>query len=220
VIRAIILDFDGTILDTETPDYECWNEIFREHGCELEIERWHQLVGTTFDAFDPRKHLEQLTGRAVDHDAMLADHRRRVLEHIGRATVPERVARLIADARKAGLKVAVASSSPREWVDGNLSRLGLLPLIDTIRCAEDAARPKPYPDLYKAVLESLGINAWEAIAIEDSANGARAARAAGVFCAWLPNPVTRSMQVECDLAVTGDNALSLHALLAAADAAR
>lgn len=88
----------------------------------------------------------------------------------------------------------MASSSSRSWVAGHLERLGLLERFALLRCSEDVARHKPFPDLYLSALQHLGVEPDQAIAFEDSPNGVRAARAAGVFCVAIPNPVTAQLE--------------------------
>lgn len=190
MIRAVIFDFDGTILDTELPDYEAWQAIFRAHQCELTLEAWSKCLGTTYDVFNPYDHLEELAGGPVARDRIEQEHRRHFLERVASQTVAAGVAERIAEARQLGLRLAVASSSHREWVVGHLTRLGLIGHFEAIRCRDDVARPKPAPDLYLAALEALGVAPHEAIAFEDSPNGAHAAVAAGIYCVAVPNAVS------------------------------
>ena len=94
-----------------------------------------------------------------------------------------------------GLRLAVASSSSRQWVAGHLERCGLLQHFHTVRCRNDAdvGIGKPDPAVYYAALRSLGVEAREAIALEDSPRGAEAALNAGIFTVAIPNDVTRRM---------------------------
>jgi beta-phosphoglucomutase-like phosphatase (HAD superfamily) len=104
------------------------------------------------------------------------------------------VAALISDAKRHGLLLGVASSSPRAWVVGYLERLGLYDRFDAIRCGDEVEHTKPAPDVYLALLSALGIGAEAAVALEDSAHGAAAAKAAGLFCVVVPNRVTRHIR--------------------------
>jgi beta-phosphoglucomutase-like phosphatase (HAD superfamily) len=95
------------------------------------------------------------------------------------------------------LKRAIVSSSNRAWVDMHLERLEEAVGWDAICTADgDPTRAKPSPTLYLAALASLGVDADEAVAFEDSPNGVRAAKAAGVFCVAVPNEVTRDLGLE------------------------
>ena len=87
--------------------------------------------------------------------------------------------------------LAVASSSERDWVDTHLERSGMRRHFGVIRCADDVSRVKPDPDLYLVAIEVLGVASGEAVAFEDSPNGVRAARAAGLRVVAVPGPMTR-----------------------------
>src|SRR6266536_3188482 len=189
-IRALIFDFDGTLLDTESPDMLAWQAVFEEHRVSLSLDLWYQNIGTASGTFDVYAHLEALTEKPVARDLVHAKYRTRFLELLALEKLRDGVERWLSDAARLGLDLAIASSSPRSWVTGHLEAHGLLERFRTIRCRDDVVHAKPAPDLYLAALEDLGIQADEAIAIEDSPNGSAAAKAAGLYCIAVPNPVT------------------------------
>ena len=189
VLRAIVFDFDGLILDTEEPIYQSWLEVYRAHGEELPFDRWMQIVGSSNAGFDPRGHLEERLGRALTQEVLDERLRRRTELVLAQAVLPG-VAELAAAAQGGGLKTGVASSSTQSWVREHLERLGILELFDCIRCRDDVERVKPAPDLFLAALSCLGVEPASAIAIEDSPNGVLAAKAAGMYCVAVPNTIT------------------------------
>ena len=89
--------------------------------------------------------------------------------------------------------MAVASSSPRSWVEGHLARVGLLRRFPVLATAEDVDRVKPHPAVYRAAIRRLGVETRETLALEDSPNGLAAARAAGVACIAVPGPMTAGL---------------------------
>ncbi len=194
MIRALVFDFDGLILETETPAYESWAEIYREHGHELPLDRWHSYIGSD-TGFDPAGHLAALVGEGFDRDAMQKRRDTRKNELVEALEIAVGVHDYIADARRLGLRLAVASSSSRGWVLGHLQRLGIEAHWDVVRCREDVARTKPAPDLYLAVIAALGVAPEEAVALEDSANGIAAAKDAGLRCVAVPNALTAGMDL-------------------------
>ncbi len=194
MIRALVFDFDGLILETETPAYESWAEIYREHGHELPLDRWHSYIGSD-TGFDPAGHLAALVGEGFDRDAMQKRRDTRKNELVEALEIAVGVHDYIADARRLGLRLAVASSSSRGWVLGHLQRLGIEAHWDVVRCREDVARTKPAPDLYLAVIAALGVAPKEAVALEDSANGIAAAKDAGLHCVAVPNALTAGMDL-------------------------
>jgi HAD superfamily hydrolase (TIGR01509 family) len=195
MLKALIFDFDGLLLDTETPEYETWRHFYRRFGHDLPLTLWGQIVGgRAASSFDPLAHLESLTGQRYDAGtvhASLAAEARRLLAVKGPR--PGAIA-LLRAAQKADLRLAVASSSSHAWVEGHLSRLGLSQFFQAVCCRDDVEKTKPFPDLYLAALTAIGVQAAETVALEDSPNGVTAARAAGLRVIAVPNPVTNALQ--------------------------
>jgi HAD superfamily hydrolase (TIGR01509 family) len=203
MIRAVIFDFDGLILDTEAPEFQTWQEIYRAHGCELALEAWATGLGTSADAFDPCAHLAAQLGLSIDREALQQQRRQRYLELLKAQSVLPGVREYIAEAKRLGLHLGVASSSSRQWVVGHLSELGLYASFDCIKCRDDVQRVKPDPALYQAVVETFALQPHQAIALEDSPNGIAAAKRAGLFCVAVPNPLTRQLSLaHADLLVS------------------
>jgi HAD superfamily hydrolase (TIGR01509 family) len=214
-IRGLLFDFDGLLVDTESPSRLGWEEIYREHGQELPLDQWATLVGTIGAPFDPAGHLEELIGRPLDREELRK--RKRVRSH-ALADLEELrpgVEDYFVEAERLGLRTAVVSSSDASWVERHLGRLGRLEGLDAIVAANgDTSRAKPQPDLYLDALERLELTAEEAIAFEDSPNGVTAAKAAGLFCVAVPNPITATLALDdADLVVESLEALPLPKLL-------
>ena len=195
MIRALVFDFDGLILETETPAYETWADIYREHGHELPLDRWFDYIGREGGFFDAADHLAALVGEGFDREAARARRDARKTELIAALDVMVGVREYVRDAKRLGLRLAVASSSSRAWVLGHLERLGIGAEWDAVRTREDVARTKPAPDLYLAAVRALGVAPHEAVAFEDSVNGIAAAKAAGLLCVAVPNALTAAMDL-------------------------
>lgn len=214
-IRALIFDFDGLILDTETPEYQSLQEIYQEFGHTLLPETWGQVVGGNgSSAFDPLRHLETLVGHPLDLAALSARRRVRDAQIIATSPILPGVEDYLTEARRAGLRLAIASSSPHSWVDTHLARLGLYTTFDAIICVDDVGIAKPDPSLFLRAADTLGVTPDEAIVFEDSPNGVLAAKRAGIFCVAVPNPMTRLLVFDPpDLRLQSLADLSLTALL-------
>jgi len=192
---AVLFDFDGTILETEGPSYRSWQELFDEHGLELTLDAWSVTVGA-LNLVDPVAMLEEALGREVDGDGLRRRRMRRKLELVAEEALRPGVEQLIADARRHGLRLGIVTSASGDWVRRHLTRLHLDEAWDLIVAADgDPERAKPAPVVYLEALELLEIAADDAIAIEDSPNGVRAAKAAGIPCVAVPNPITRRLDL-------------------------
>ena len=192
-IRALVFDFDGLILDTEVPVLESWQQVYRSYGVELPMDTWLETIGTADHEFDPFDHLQELLGRKLELEPLQGDriqHRDAIIH--AQETLPG-VRDYIAEARRLGLKLAVASSSRRRWVAGHLERLGIHEHWDAVLTADDVARTKPDPELYLAAVAALEVEPNEAVAFEDSENGLKAAKAAGLYCVAVPAQLTMNM---------------------------
>lgn len=217
MLKALIFDFDGLILDTETPEYRTWQTIYREHGFELPHDEWSRIVGgyglSNFDAADHLAHLSQGRLDPAPLRQRLAEESLAIIH--AQAALPG-VHAMLEAAKTHGLKLAIASSSPHSWVDAHAQRLGLFHYFDQVICADDVApgRTKPNPDLFLLALEQLGVEKEAAVIFEDSPNGALAANRAGVFVVAVPNPVTALLDLShADLVVNSLAELTLADLL-------
>ena len=213
MIRALIFDFDGLILDTELPAFQTWQEIYQAYGCSLSLSTYATCIGSP-GLFDPHEYLEAQLGRSLDREAIRWQRHQHYMELTQGQSVLPGVTDYIADAKRLGLKLGLASSSSRDWVTGHLSRLGLRAHFDCIKGADDVEHLKPDPELYQTVLEALDLRADEAIALEDSPNGILAAKRAGILCVAVPNALTRQLLLEqADLRLTSLAEVPLENLL-------
>jgi beta-phosphoglucomutase-like phosphatase (HAD superfamily) len=101
---------------------------------------------------------------------------------------PRRRHHWLRDARELGLRVAIASSSPSQWVRGHLNRVGALGLFDLVVTGDEVEGHKPDPRIYLLALERLGLRGEQAVAVEDTPHGVTAAAAAGIATVAIPNP--------------------------------
>lgn len=214
VLQAVVFDFDGTILDTETPDYQTWQKVYRRYGVDLPLEVWLQCVGGGTGEFEPGDYLESLIGRPLDRRRLRAERREQYMARVAEQSVLPGVTELLAEAERRKLKLAVASSSDREWVENHLQRLTLRGHFAVVVTADDVERVKPDPALYRLAAERLGAAPARTLAIEDSYNGMLGAQRAGLRCVSVPNRVTRSSDFSAaDLCLDSISSLSPQALL-------
>jgi HAD superfamily hydrolase (TIGR01509 family) len=199
-IGAFLFDFDGLILDTETASRAGWEWLYREHGHELPPEKWATVVGTV-DAWSPMDHLEELVGEPLEREALNERRYAHELTLIEAEELRPGIADYLDACDRLGLRRAIVSSASRRWIDMHLERLERAFGWHAIVTADhDPARAKPGPTLYLEALAALDVTAAEAVAFEDSPNGVRAAKAAGIYTVAIPNAVTRDYGLdEADL---------------------
>ncbi|MFC5470702.1 HAD family hydrolase [Cohnella suwonensis] len=204
-IKAVVFDFDGTLMDTETCAYDVFAEIYGEHGQRLPLTDWERNIGT-HDAFDVYGELERLTGRPIDRKALKARFEAQHVETALKLGLLPGVMERLEEARRSGLTIGLASSSNREWIESHLRRQGIRDYFSAVCTSDDVERVKPDPALYRLAVRKLGVRAEEAVAVEDSVNGLRAAKAAGLFAVAVPNRMTARMDFsEADLVADGMN---------------
>ena len=218
-IRALIFDFDGLILDTEGPIFQSWQELYESYGGQLSFSTWSEIIGTVSNEYDHFEDLEEQIGYSLDRDSLSPQRRQRELDLIATRPIQPGVQAYLEDAKRLGLKLGLASSSPCDWVSGHLTQRGLIHYFDCILARDDVSQVKPEPELYLTVMNKLGVRAEEAFVIEDSPIGVTAAQRAGLFCVVVPNALTALLPLDhADMHLDSLADLPLEALMAEVEA--
>lgn len=189
MIKCVIFDMDGVLIDTEPLHYKVWQEVFAERGLIIDYENYKDCIGST------RKFLYELIlknyGRDFRNDETIP---KRFIEikdkFLNEKGIPqiEGVVETVKALHEKGYMLAVASSSPLRYIHFAMEKLGIASCFDLLFSGEQVKNPKPAPDTFLAVSEKLGILPEECVVIEDSENGSKAARAAGMYCFGFANP--------------------------------
>lgn len=194
VLDAVIFDFDGTIIDTETPVYESWNQTYIDHGAEpLDRDEWVSSIGRTTQPFDLLDELERRVGSGIDRAQVTRKRTERRLAMVSAEPIRPGVIEWMDRCDEIGLKLAIGSSSPISWVRTNLTERGLAERFQVISCAGDGVPGKPDPAVYRRACEMLAVEPGRALAIEDSPTGVTGAIAAGLSCLAAPGPMTQGL---------------------------
>lgn len=192
VIKGIIFDFDGLILDTETHQYRILQNLFAEYGSELSIERWQQEIGTK-SGFSPFYYLEEQITQKIKPEELQQQVKEKFHATLAAEKERDGVTDYLKAAKELDLKIGLASSSDYEWVSAHLNNLKLFDYFECIKTSDDVEEVKPNPSLYLKAAHCLGLSPEECLVFEDSANGALAAKRAGMRCVIVPNEVTHTM---------------------------
>jgi HAD superfamily hydrolase (TIGR01509 family) len=185
-IRALIFDFDGLIVDTESPLIDAYAAVHARHSIAFDRSAFLRSVGHADYSFDPWHGFSPHADRA----ALEIERRRIKDELLAKQPVLPGVVAMLEAGREAGFRIGLASNSTHSWVEPHLRRVGLFDRFEFLACREDAASPKPEPDLYRLVLNRFGLRGPEAIAFEDSQTGIIAATRAHCWTVAIPNSST------------------------------
>jgi HAD superfamily hydrolase (TIGR01509 family) len=213
-LAAVIFDFDGVVLDSETPEYESHRRIFERCGAPLTPGEWCDQIGVWVPGHDRRWHarLCQLSSHAPDWIAYEAE-KRRLFEELVPPGPMRGICDLLDRLAAAGVPTAIASSAPARWVVAAAERIGLRGRFDAIVTADDVERRKPAPDVYLEATRRIGADPARSVAIEDSAPGIASARAAGLRTVAIPHWLTEGHDLAgADLRVAHAAALGLDTL--------
>ncbi len=193
MIQLVIFDFDGTIIDTETPWFQAFNKVYEDYDFTLSIEDWSKCIGTSFDSFNPVVNLITKLNNTVSESEIRTKSRDYYNQYMVSQPVRPGIISCLRDAKEMEMGIAIASSSKMEWITGYLEEHQLSSYFDVIMTADLVSRVKPDPELYDKVLSQLNCAGRCTLAFEDSPNGLKAARAAGVHCVVVPNDVTYNL---------------------------
>jgi HAD superfamily hydrolase (TIGR01509 family) len=184
--RAVVFDMDGLLLDTEVLWQRAEEELFRRHGDRFTQADKLAVMGTSFEM--TARYFAGRLGRSEEHGTELVDELGELMHGLLQKEVSSRpgAVELVARLRADGVRLALASNSSRFLVETALATAGLTDAFEAIVTSDDVAQAKPAPDIYLLACARLGIEPAEALALEDSAPGIEAAKAAGLVCIAVP----------------------------------
>jgi len=183
--QAVVFDMDGLLLDTEVLWQRAERRLFERHGAEFTFEDKLIVMGTSA-AFTGEFFADRL-GYGPDKAASLIREVSELMHEELQAQVDARPGAVeLVERLRGRVPLGLASNSPRFLVDAALSSAGFADTFDAVVTSDDVARHKPAPDLYLLACERLGADPAETVALEDTASGIAAAKAAGLTCIAVP----------------------------------
>lgn len=189
MMKYIIFDMDGVLINTEPLHYKLWTQVFAERGIEIDFEHYKGCIGSTNHTLFNL--IEEGYGVRFHEDPTVLTRFKELKNlYIRENGIPPiaGVVDTVAKLKEMGYQLAVASSSMQEYIEICTEKVGIKQYFDILYSAERVARPKPFPDVFLAVADAMGASPEECIVIEDSYNGSRAAKAAGMKCLGFANP--------------------------------
>ncbi len=178
-LKAVLLDIDGTLIDSNDAHARAWVDVLRRHGYKVSYEATRPLIGKGGD-----KLLQELIG--LDDETAegkrIADERKALFQQrdLPQLAATDGARALLEALRARGLRLVVATSAGNEEVDGLLKQAGLDGLVDEVASSSDADASKPDPDIVVAALEKAGLQPHEAVMLGDTPFDVASARAAGL----------------------------------------
>lgn len=174
-VKAVIVDFDGTLVDTFEANYRAYKDAFQNSGLELEESFYRRCFGLNFNDFMCEAGIMDENTRALIRE----DKKKRYPFYFEYVRVNEPLVCLINKLRKSGVKAAVASTSSRENMLNLLKYIHLESSFDLILSGESVSKGKPSPEVYLKAFFELGVNPEQVLIFEDSPFGLAAAEASG-----------------------------------------
>jgi len=191
LIKAVIFDFDGLILDTEYALYDAFCQLLQVGTDQLPIQEYATYIGSDgkelYNYILSKSNGELSLEEVIEKSDIL--HRENLKKPVAREGVED----YLVAAKQKGLKIALATSSNREWASHFLTKLGFINYFDILSTKDDVENVKPDPAVYQNAIKQLGVLPEEVIAFEDSGNGTKAAVAAGANCVIVPNAITENL---------------------------
>lgn len=196
-LRALIFDFDGLILDTESVEVVLWQELYSAHGAVFDLAAYKEIIGTFgLKKFSPSQEFRNVIGNDDIAQPYLDTMREKMDNVLLQSPPMPGVVDLISQAKPFNLRLAVGSSSPYSWVNRYLSHMGLWDEFDTVVTLDDVSHSKPSPEIFQTILSRFNIHPNQALVLEDSPNGVLAANRAGIPVIAVPNMVTTGLSFD------------------------
>ena len=189
MVKAVLFDMDGVIIDSEPMHYRLSKLYYSELGLDITDEEYYTFVGLGDIEIFTR--LIEKYGLKQDLDELVNTYQQRYIDHL-RSITDEKPIRgvdvLIKELHQRGIHLALGSSATRGNIEAVLEYFKLRNYFEVVVSGSEMERSKPFPDIYIKAAKELAVDPSECIVIEDSANGVKAAKAAGMKCIAYRNP--------------------------------
>lgn len=213
MIKTVIFDMDGVLVDSEYTFLETKTDMLKTAGFPKDVSYQYQFMGTTFEVMWTIMKEEIGLPESISFYINDMNERREVMIARDGIRAIKGAQDLVKRLFEAGFKLAVASSSPKHEIVRAMTELGLVDYFEVLVSGEEVAHSKPAPDVFLAAAERLGVSAQDAIIIEETKNGSLAARRAGAYVIGFQNPNYPAQDLSnADIIVTDYQELTIEKL--------
>lgn len=214
MIKALVFDLDGTIIDTEKSIFESYKQAFQYYNFDLTLDVWSQWVGGVGTPQKACHYVGEETGQEINYDKIQQIHKEAFFQLIKEEKPLPGVLDMLESGKRAGLKIGLATNSNSDWANYFLQTLKINDYFDNVFTFDHVKQPKPDPEIYKKSVDYFHIVPHEAIAFEDSIIGSLAAKDAQLYTIAIPSKLTKEESFEhVDLKVDSMKHLNLHELI-------
>ncbi len=188
MIEAFIFDMDGVIIDSEPLHFDVDRQVLEYYGHSITQEQLEGYVGMTNPEFWSILRGEYGMSQTVEEIIEYQLGIKLGVLHAAQMEPIPGIRELLAELRRGGIPRAIASSSPRVFIEAVLDKFGLRGEFDFVVSSEEVPRGKPSPDVYLRAAELLSADPARCVVLEDARHGIAAAKAAGMACIGYVNP--------------------------------
>lgn len=188
LLEAVIFDFDGVIVDTPKIYFRHMKKLLQKYHAEISDKDISNLVGRHFE--EELNYINKKYGLDISLSEFVGETINSAREDFARLVLEPSLENLLVELSGFGVKLAIASNGPKSNIDFIVSRLGIGKYFSVIISGDDVEKYKPFPDVYLAAVERLGVSKKNCVAIEDTLIGLESARSAGLKVVVIPNEFT------------------------------
>lgn len=179
MLKAVLCDLDGTLVDSNKLHAEAWQRAFQHFGITVSLEDALHQIGKGGDhllpVFVPKEHLDRIGKQIEEYRKQLFES-----EYFSQVKAFPGARELLAKMKEAGLRVAIASSASKDDLKRIKKIANITDLVEEETSSDEAERSKPSPDIFQTTIERIGVSAGEALALGDTPWDIKAARQAGI----------------------------------------
>lgn len=213
MVKALVFDLDGTIIDTEKSLFESYRQAFLYYEYDLTLDVWGKWVGGVGTPKKACDYVAKQTGLEINFEKIQEIHKETFFQLIKKEKPLPGVLEMLEAGKLAGFRIGLATNSPSSWANYFLDTLKIREYFDNVFTSDHVKQPKPAPEIYKKSVAYFNVEPKEAIAFEDSVIGSLAAKRANLFTIAIPSTLTKEATFDhVDLQVDSMKHVDLHAL--------